>query len=126
MRNSLRYFFDLAIKIADAKDDRRSFKVGACATRGDGVIVASANGPTPFQSPSAHAENRLRKKLDFGAIVYVCRILRKDGSLAIARPCPDCAAVLRSKRVKKVYYSISPIEYGLFNPCTNTDTYFRF
>lgn len=126
MRNSLRYFFDLAIKVADAKDDRRSFKVGACATRNDGVIIAASNGPTPFQSPLAHAESRLMRKADVGSTVYVVRILRKDGSLAIARPCTDCAGVLRAKRVKKVYYSISPNEYGLFDPYTNTDTFFRF
>jgi len=126
MRNSLRYYFDLAIKIANAKDDRRSFKIGACAIRNDGVIVGASNGPTPYQSPMAHGEHKISRKLDYGATVYVVRVLRKDGTLAMARPCSDCAHTLRSKRVKRVYYSINPEQYGIYIPAEDTDTYYHF
>jgi len=74
----------------------------------------------------AHGEHKIARKLDHGAIVYVVRVLRKDGTLAMSRPCPDCQAILRSKRVKKVYYSINPEQYGIYIPADDTDTYFRF
>lgn len=60
----------------------------------------------------AHAEARLAKKLDRGAIVYVVRINRK-GKLVMARPCANCLMILKSKKVKKIYYSISENEYGV-------------
>jgi len=126
MRSSVRYYFDLAEKIALSKDDKRSFKVGALCVRNDGVIVGAPNSPVAEPDRKAHAEYRTAKKIDFNGVFYIVRMLRRDNSLAIARPCPDCANVLRAKRVKKVYYSISPNEYGCWFPHNNTDTYFRF
>lgn len=125
MRNSLQYFFDLAAKVADAKDDGRSFKLGAVGYRKDGVIVASPNAPCPVPERQAHAEYRVAKKLDYSSVVYIVRILRANGSRALARPCPDCQRMLISKRVKKVYYTIDEYSYGCWHPQTNQDSYYR-
>ena len=126
MRSSIQYYFNLAKEIAQSKSDKRFFLVGSVGVRKDGVIVGAPNAPTPEPERKTHSEYRTCQKLDHHSTVYVARILRKNGDYAIARPCYDCANVLRSKRVKKVYYTISPNEYGIFDPYSNTDTYFRF
>jgi tRNA(Arg) A34 adenosine deaminase TadA len=125
MRKSIQYFFDLAIKIAYSKNDGRSFRVGSIGIRKDGVIVGAPNAPCPTPERKAHAEYRVSSKLDYGATLYVARVLRQDGSAAIARPCPNCQRVLISKNVKKVYYTISPNEYGIWFPDGNVDSYYK-
>ena len=111
-------------------DDMREALIGAVGERADGVVVFSRNTavfdtdghttnvPTPFQP--AHAEWKLTKKLDAGATVYVARV-KKDGSLAMARPCPGCQRVLRSRKVAKVFYTINPTTYGVWNLNTNDE-----
>lgn len=47
------------------------------------------------------------------ATIYVARTLRRDGSEALARPCPMCRAELRRHGIKKVVYTIAPFEYGV-------------
>ncbi len=104
--------FEIAAEAAISKDDRRSFSLGACGIRGDGAVVKAANAPTIQPDRKVHAEYRLSQKLDVGAIVYVARVSRKDGSYEIAKPCFSCEKVLRSRGVKKIYYTISGSEYG--------------
>jgi tRNA(Arg) A34 adenosine deaminase TadA len=96
----------------NAKNMHKQHQVGAVGVRKDGAIVVSSNISTRVPEPEAHAEARLAKKLDWGATVYVARILR-DGTMGLARPCKNCMAALRWKGVKIVYYSISNIEYGV-------------
>ena len=126
MRNNLRYYFDLATKIALSKEDQRSFRVGALCVRNDGVLVGAPNSPVLEPDRKAHAEYRTAKKIDFNGVFYIVRMLRRDNSLAIARPCNNCQNMLISKRVKKVFYSISPTKYGCWHPHNNTDTYYHF
>jgi tRNA(Arg) A34 adenosine deaminase TadA len=125
MRKSTQYYFDLAIKIADGKDNRRAYKIASVAIRNDGVIVGAPNSPTPEPSRTAHAEWRVAQKIDMFATVFVARVLRKDGSLAMSRPCPDCQKILYTKRVKKVLYTIDELHYGCWCPETDIDTYYR-
>ena len=110
----------MARKAARPQNDIRGFYIGAVGIRKDGAIVKSRNGPVIMDEsvgkssyPAAHAEYRLCRKLDKGAVVFVCRIRRGDGSFALARPCIDCQRRLTSKGVKKVYYTISDTEYGV-------------
>lgn len=94
-----------------SKDKKVSF--GAVAIRKDGTLVTSKNGSTPnYACLGSHAEIRLARKLDKGTnTVYVARVL-KNGTPNLAKPCHKCENVLRSKRIKKVYYTIGPNEYG--------------
>lgn len=105
------YYMNLAAQIA-VKFDNRNFAIGSVGVRHDGVIVASRNSPVIGPCRSAHAEYRVSRKIDIGAIIYVVRILRTGGR-AIARPCDDCRKALISKGAKKVYYSINAHEYGV-------------
>ena len=128
------YFFNLAARAALANDnenDQRSFVLGAVGIRWDGKLVSSKNGAVHSTSsnyqtiPLSHAEPRLCRKLGKDGIVYVVRIARKDGSLAMARPCSVCQIILKSASVKKVYYSINSKHYGLWLPEKDQDSIFQ-
>lgn len=116
----------LAAQVAVPSDrdrDKRAFWLGAIGVRGDGVIVSARNGSVQVSEtigngwsfPHAHAESRLCRKLDYGATVYVARVSPQTDDLAMSRPCYDCIMALRNKRVAKVYYSVSPTEYGVID-----------
>jgi tRNA(Arg) A34 adenosine deaminase TadA len=91
----------------------RKFWLGAIGIRRDGTTVYATNGGVPGQrTPTAHAEFRLSRKLDVGSIVFVARSLRKDSSMANARPCRNCEMAMRNRGVSKVYYTINSDEYG--------------
>ncbi len=104
--------FRLAKKMAAKSKDCRSYRLGAVGIRRDGTLVKSHNIPSILPASTAHAEARLCKKLDKGGTVYVVRIDR-EGKLAMARPCNVCQRLMRGRRVKRCYYSISESEYGV-------------
>lgn len=124
MRNQVFNYFDIAAKFAVSKVDERSFLLGALGERNDGTLVSAINLPSELPNRMAHAEYRLSKKLDYGAIVYVVRIRLMDGSFGMSRPCKNCQKVLIHKKVKKVYYTINQFEAGCWDVIKNTDTYF--
>lgn len=106
-----------AARYAVKGNRKRKAWVGSVGLRRDGVVVYASNGSpggvTVDRCPSAHAEAKLCRKLDWGATVYVARIRRDDGSLAMAKPCENCERLLRNKGVKKVLFTINENEYGV-------------
>lgn len=108
-------YLDLAAKIALGKSDNKHFLLGAVAERNDGAIVISTNVRTPDANHGAHAETRILKKAGAGATIWLARIDRK-GQWAMSRPCHRCQILLKNKRVRRVYYTISPGEYGVLEP----------
>jgi len=108
-------YFQIAKKIALSKKDKRAFLMGALAIRKDGVIVGALNGPVKTPEPWAHAEARLSRKMGYGATVYIVRVLRTGGRFAIAKPCETCMNIMRSRKVKKIYYTIDNNSYGVIN-----------
>jgi len=107
-------YIQLASEVADLSTDRhRKAFVGAVAIRSDGVIVSSRNGYIINPSdtyPSAHAEARVLRKAGYGCTLYVARV-KRDGSLAMAKPCSTCHSMIKSRGVKSVYYSVSNTEW---------------
>ena len=111
------------------RSDLRSFWLGAVGIRRDGVMVSSKNGAVSFSSSvqmnninvNSHAETRLLRKLGRDGVIFVSRVLRKDRSLAMARPCSDCQFKIRSHRVKRVYYTINDNQYGIWFPSEDRD-----
>ena len=97
---------------------RQGYYLAAVGVRRDGALVRAtnkarlANGYLPV--PSTHAEARLCRKLDAGAEVYVARVVG-DGSWAMSRPCERCRLALVARRVRRVYYTIAPGEYGVMD-----------
>lgn len=106
------YYFHLARKYA-AKKDHRSYIFGAVAKRRDGTLVFSRNIPNCEKNWHCHAEARISRKLDIGAIVYVVRVSRETGKLICSRPCQHCEKALRQAGVRRCLYSISETEYGV-------------
>ena len=96
----------------DSKSIKRQYRLAAVAQRSDGVIVGASNISNKSPCPEAHAERRLCGMITKDAIVYVVRIDRV-GKLRMAKPCQKCQSYMRNKKVRKVFYSISPTEYGI-------------
>jgi len=122
-----------AISLPTTKNDPRGFWLGCIGIREDGVQVSARNGAVEFHDtienyhlvPSSHAEGRVLRKLGKNGIVYVARVSRKDGSLAMARPCGMCQVRLRSWKVKKVFYTINETQYGVWYPDSDTDKIYK-
>ena len=117
-------FFKIAEQVAQLRDDERTFLVGVCSVRDDGVIVSSSNSPVMIGAtpdnirksfPAAHAEIKCARKIDKYSTVFVVRIMKGNKQWALARPCHNCMGVLLAKSVVKIYYSIDPITYGIIN-----------
>lgn len=113
----LPHLLRLAARVAiSPNSDHRNHKLGAIGVRRDGIIVSARNGAQKVNNfyqhtPQLHAEVRCLRKMDMGGEMFIARVL-SDGSLALARPCPSCQVFLRGKKIKKVIYSISDLEYG--------------
>ncbi len=95
----------------------RKSHMGAVGIRKDGTVVQSWNispGGTTFERCfSGHAEARLARKLDSGSTVYVARVRRDNGKMAMAKPCPNCERILKNRGVIKVLYTVNDNEYGV-------------
>lgn len=116
MQRKIWNYFQMAGRMALSKQDRRTYLLGAIGVRNDGCMVSSMNGPSPVPTREVHAEYKLCRKLDHDAVVYIARVRVGDGAFVNAKPCASCRKMLRSRRVKKVYYTISNTEYGIWYP----------
>lgn len=102
----------IAASVACIDDqDGRCARVGCVIKRKDGALVMSRNLISWNKEPSRHAEARAVRKADVGSIAYVARI-KRDGTLANAKPCSRCEAIMRSRGVKRAYYTLSHDEWG--------------
>lgn len=104
-------YFALAAEAAALKNDIRCHRLGAVGLRSDGTLVAAYNGPAKNKQPSAHAEARLCRKMDYYGTVFVVR--RTPNGYGLARPCANCQTILKSRKVERVYYTVGPTEYGV-------------
>lgn len=102
-----------AINLARASLGRsgKAFTLAAVGVRADGANVVSVNGWNVDVEPKHHAEGRVVRKLDVGAVLYIARV-KKDGTVAMAKPCPACQALLRSRRVSEVHFTIDEGSWG--------------
>lgn len=122
MNRKILSFFEVAARTATSKVDKRSFLLGAIGIRNDGVMVRSLNSPTENKNRKVHAECKLCRKLDYGAeAVYVARVRLDNFEFGMARPCSSCRKILKTKRVKRVFYTISQNSYGVWYPATNEE-----
>lgn len=103
---------EIAAQIAGAKNNR-TYLMAALAYRRDGTLICSPNGSPKEPNQQSHAETRLARKLDTANEVFVARILKNTRDWALARPCEGCQIILRSKLVKRVFYTIAPNEWGV-------------
>jgi hypothetical protein len=130
MIEMIRRAAEIALPVND--NDARNFWIGCVGLRKDGTTVVAKNGAVHLGEvddyiviPQSHAEVRLLRKLGHDGTVFVARVSRKTGELVMSRPCSVCQVHLRSKRVKKAYYSINEDCYGLLLPDEGTDRIFQ-
>lgn len=107
-------YLDLAARIAKGGSEDRNYLIGCVGLRTDGAIVVAPNSWTKEPEPKAHAESRVLAKAGIGATIWVSRIVR-TGEWANAKPCVKCQALIRNKKVKKVYFTSGPNEWGCWN-----------
>lgn len=127
MQNFLHQAAQIALPSTDK--DYRDYWLGCVGVREDGTVVASKNGAAEFHTtvksyqllPSSHAEGRVLRKLGKCGTIFVARVSKKDGSLAMARCCGMCRVRVKAAKVKRVYYTIDNFHYGIWFPHTNTD-----
>lgn len=105
----------LAAEVAanDRKTRRKNYLFACVIKRKDGAVVVSQNATTRIPEPALHAEARALRKADRGCVMYVARVTR-DGAWAMAKPCASCQALIRSRGVKRVFYTIAPNEWGVW------------
>lgn len=94
---------------------RKKFIFGAVSVRHDGSITVSNNICTKTPNKNAHAEKRVLAKAGMGSVLYLVR-LRRDGTWGSAKPCKHCQQLIKNKKVRKVVYSISENNYGVWYP----------
>ena len=100
--------FSLAARIATKRSDRRTFLIGAVGYREDNALVFARNEAAEAPNPRTHAEARLCRKLGLNSpAVYVARFSPGSMGFAMAKPCRNCERLLRNKKVKRVYFTIS-------------------
>jgi tRNA(Arg) A34 adenosine deaminase TadA len=116
MNRKIFNYFEIAAQMAKKKDNERAFILGSVGIRADGVLVKSSNASAEIPNRFLHAEYKILRKLDTGATIYVARVKLCDGSFGLSKPCHNCMKAMKSKRVYKVYYTISDNEYGVIYP----------
>jgi tRNA(Arg) A34 adenosine deaminase TadA len=145
MNFNVKYYFNLAANIAlpHNKIDSRSYWLAAIGIRCDNVLVSAKNLATKDsklddfrKTPQAHAEIRTLSKMDRCGTLFVVRIGKKDFIedekivFKNARPCEMCRVFIKSKKIKKVYYTMSTSiyeeeSYGIWYPEKNYDEIFK-
>lgn len=108
-------YLKLASEIAKRDKRNKNYKLGAVAVRSDGSICYVHNLKVRTPTRTAHAECRALNKSGKCNTLYIVRVL-SDGSWANARPCSSCRETIKQYKVKKVVYSISNSEYGIWYP----------
>lgn len=101
------------------------YRLGAVITKGNRIVSIGTNNMVkthPMISTGTyktiHAETAaiiggLRDRL-VGCVIYVYRE-RGNGDLGLAKPCVDCACILRNHGIRTAYYSdpLEPCGYGM-------------
>lgn len=108
-----------AAHLAGTNKDIKNFYMACVAVRKDGAIVTGINHCVSGQRiPEHHAEARALRKAGVGAVLYVARVLKVDKKTwANSKPCAYCRYKIRSQGVIRVYYTIGPNEWGVWNVC---------
>ena len=108
-------YLDLATRIAKANSSKdKHFLFGVVCLRRDGAVITSTNIRTMDPMVEAHAESRALRKAGHGATLWIARIDR-HGQWVMAKPCMQCASLIRNHDVKQVYYTVSKDTYAVWN-----------
>ncbi len=105
-----------ALLAFSTKNREKNFFHGCIVQREDGAFVKSVNSTfVENKTPPAHAEARALRKAGRGGVLWVARVSR-HGDWAMSQPCPTCRALIINKGIRKVFYTIGPGEFGVWEP----------
>lgn len=104
----------LAVKLAEQNQNK--FKLGAVLAKGGRVISTGINlnrthplaqrySKKPIGYHAELAACLRGREMTQGCTIYICRVLKKDGKLAMAKPCPCCTQILQLFGVDRIYYT---------------------
>lgn len=116
-------FFNAAKAVSELSNHK--YRVGAVVVKSHKIVSSGCNSSTRTDIIQAkldrqrygcecpgklHAESDalipfIKRKIDLsGASIYIYRQL-KDGSYAMARPCPSCMKLIKMCQIKRIYYT---------------------
>ena len=118
-------WLNCSLKIARSVNDYQ-FRFGAVVVSG-GRVLARARNRAPTKLPGMpwhglHAEDAAIRALrrcgrkGKGMSLYVARVLRADGSPAIAKPCHACQELIRKEGFARVVYTAGSNSFGELKP----------
>ena len=107
-------YFEIAKRLS-VNSDHHQHKIGAVVVKRNQIIGMGFNkmrthpkSPHPYKS--CHAEfcavKNIKPELLKDAAIYVYRENRQ-GSTALAKPCPSCFSLLKSLLITHIYYTIN-------------------
>ena len=112
-----------AISLAEGNTNDK-WNLGAIVVKNGNPISAGINREKndPKNVPpgfcTVHAEvdamRQVSERVLNGAVLYVARI-RRGGDIGMAKPCLNCRNAVRAGGIKRVYYTISDNEYGVWS-----------
>ena len=112
-------YLRLALGVAIAgRTKEKSHHLGAIGIRQDGSVVSSHNTRSLNRNGLVHAESKVIRKAGRGCTLYIVRVAANN-KMTMGKPCQICQRVIKQNKVKKVVYSISENEYGVWYPLKN-------
>lgn len=111
-----------AADVAFTGDRSKNFLLAAISLRNDGAKVTARNITVREPQHEGHAEYRALRKSDSNCILFVARVLKSENIWGNAKPCKKCQALIVNRKVKRVYYTISPGVFGVWNQGDNWES----
>lgn len=94
----------------------KGYHLASVCIRSDGSITKGHNTRSNDQNRFVHAEAKSILKAGHGAKLLIVVRVFADNTLALAKPCNSCQRLIKQYKVKKVIYSISNNEFGVWYP----------
>ena len=119
---------DLAVKLSQSREAKSYYPkwpMAAVLVKGGSIqsigFSRKKNDPTyldRFDYCSVHCEIEALRKVRFQAKNHVLFVARacKGGGVGLAKPCANCQEVIDGSGVKRVTYTITGNEYGVWKP----------
>ncbi len=121
----IKKFFNKAKEIAITNGADKKFKHAAILFKGNSIVKSASNStkthPLPTNGNTAitnklHAEQKcLYKTMNTEGLDLLVVRVNNQGDFAYSKPCSMCMKMITEKKLRRVYYSIGPNEFGVID-----------
>jgi tRNA(Arg) A34 adenosine deaminase TadA len=127
LSNKKRRLFEITRAVALASPgvggrNGNNFRLGAVLVSGRRVVASDCNSLQfsrvalwKYKFPFRHAESAAISRIGLDACsnldLYVARV-KRNGELALAKPCDECMRLIEIAGIRNVYYSVGPDQYA--------------